>query len=78
MVAGLRCCISKTAFLLGMLTGKRWAPEELFTSEAGARPEAGHILSTMSLHLQRSSNVARRYGADPVTVVPILRHAFVL
>ncbi|CAK0786854.1 hypothetical protein CVIRNUC_010068 [Coccomyxa viridis] len=61
VVAGLRCCISKTAFLLGMLMGKRWAPEELFTSEAGARPEASHILSTMSLHLQRSSNVARRY-----------------
>lgn len=60
VVAGLRCCISKTAFLLGMLMGKRWAPEELFTSEAGARPEASHILSTMSLHLQRSSNVARR------------------
>ena len=74
-MAGLRCCKSKTAFLLGMLTGKRWAPEELFTSEAGARPEAGHILSTMSLHLQRSSNVARRSchcSADPSSCLHML------
>lgn len=58
VVAGLRCRINKTTFLLGMLLGKRWAPDELFTSEAGARPEANAILSTMTSFLQKSSSVA--------------------
>lgn len=58
MVAGLRCRKSKTAFLLGMLTGHRWAPEELFTSEAATRPEANAILSGMASSLQRSSSIA--------------------
>ncbi len=60
VVAGLRCRKNKTVFLLGMLLGKRWAPEELFTSEAGARPEANTILSGMTTFLQRSSNVATK------------------
>ncbi len=60
MVAGLRCRKNKTVFLLGMLLGKRWAPEELFTSEAGARPEANAILSGMTTFLQRSSSVANK------------------
>ena len=60
VVAGLRCRKSKTAFLLGMLRGRRWAPDELFTSEAGARPEANAILSSMTTFLQRSSNIANR------------------
>ena len=60
MVAGLRCRKNKTVFLLGTLLGKRWAPEELFTSEAGARPEANTILSGMTTFLQRSSSVANK------------------
>jgi hypothetical protein len=60
VVAGLRCRKNKTAVLLGMLTGRRWLPDELFTSEAGARPEANAILSNMTTFLQRSSNIANR------------------
>ena len=60
VVAGLRCRKNKTAVLLGMLMGRRWLPDELFTSEAGARPEANAILSNMTTFLQRSSNIANR------------------
>ena len=68
VVAGLRCRKNKTEFLLSMLMGRRWAPEELFTSEAGARPEANTILSGMTTFLQRSSSVANkcvRLGTTP-------------
>ena len=60
VVAGLRCRKSKTAFLLGRLTGRKWAPEELFTSEAATRPEANTILSGMTSFLQRSSTIANK------------------
>lgn len=60
VVAGLRCKKSKTEFLLRSLMGHRWTREELFTSEASARPEANAILSHMSAMLQHSSSVGAR------------------
>ena len=60
VIAGLRCRKNKTVFLLGMLMGHRWAPGDLFTSEAGARPEANAILPSMTTFLQKSSSIANR------------------
>ena len=66
VIAGLRCRKNKTVFLLGTLMGHRWASGDLFTSEAGARPEANAILSSMTTFLQKSSSIANRYKLSTV------------
>jgi hypothetical protein len=58
VIAGLRCRKSKTEFLLRSLSGRAWGADELFTSEAAARPEAYALLSSMTSLLQRSSSLA--------------------
>jgi hypothetical protein len=69
VISGLRCRKSKTEFLLRTLIGHRWTREELFTSEAAARPEANAILTSMSAFLQRNSTVAARLS-HPHAPVP--------
>ncbi len=50
--------MNKAEFLLRSLAGHRWGADELFSSEAAARPEAAALLSAMTSILQRSSSVA--------------------
>lgn len=65
MEAAARCKVSKTAYLLGLLRGKRWKAEELFrVKEAPNWPqEASQLLEMYRQSIQRTTST--RCGYPP-------------